>query len=301
MNFLAMQQELSDRLVAYDNSVSTDSTKLKRWINLAQQDICQKANWPFMLFHEIVQTSVDINAGTVAIDTGTTALTFTDAPAMSVVDRFIQFTGDSNWYKVTAHIAGATAATITPSYGGASNLTASTYKLRKLFYSTSSPLDSILDIKKMAPGRFLESANARDVDVFLPLYWDQGAVYKYIASVPDATGGIRFSLLYSPGTVENLQVRGIKALADMVADADLPLIPSRWHSAILDTAAFYGFSTLDDSRATSFYNKAEAVIQSMSETYDTDLGRQRVSRSLNTGILEGPAYVLPPQYGVNQA
>ena len=112
---------------------------------------------------------------------------------------------------------------------------------------------------------------------------------------------MRFSLLYSPGWPENLQVRGVKRLADMVLDTDTSLIPVRWQTGIIDLAAFYGFSTLDDTRAGTFYQKADAVINAMIETYDPDLGRSRVTRSLNTGILEGPAYVLPPQYGVNQA
>jgi hypothetical protein len=217
-----------------------------------------------------------------------------------VTDWFILFSGDSNWYKISSHTAGAFTATMTTSYGGTSNLSGSSYKLRKLFYSTSTPMSSILDIKKMAPGRFLESANARDTDVFLPLYWDGGAVYKYISSIPDSNGSVRFSFLYSPGTVENMQVRGIKSLSDMSSDSDVSIIPSRWHSAIIDLASFYGFSTLDDTRAQIFLVRAEKTIANMAETYAPDLGRVRISRSLNTGILEGPAYVLPPQYGVNQ-
>lgn len=296
-----MQQELSDRLGAFDQTVSGDATKLKRWINLAQQDICARQNWPFMYYHEIIQTVTDITTGTAAVAVAGTTVTLTSGPAPSCTDWFIRFGSDSNWYRVTAHTAGATTLTISPAYGGVSNLTAETFKLRKLFYATSTPLDSILDIKKMAPGRFLESANARDTDVFLPLYWDSGAVYKYMSSVPDSTGGLRISFLYSPSAVENLQVRGIKKLADLSGDSDVSIIPSRWHSAIVDLGAFYGFSALNDARATVFYQRSQQVVDDMLATYAPDLGRVRVTRSLTTGILEGPAYTLPPQYGVNQS
>jgi hypothetical protein len=253
-----------------------------------------------MYAHEIVPTVTDITTGTVSVNMASTTVTFSSAPSVSVTDWFILFSGDSNWYKISSHTAGTSTATMTTAYGGTSNLSGSSYKLRKLFYSTSTPMSSILDIKKMAPGRFLESANARDTDVFLPLYWDGGAVYKYISSIPDSSGSVRFSFLYSPGTVENMQVRGIKSLSDMSSDSDVSIIPSRWHSAIIDLAAFYGFSTLDDTRAQVFLARAEKTITNMAETYAPDLGRMRISRSLNTGILEGPAYVLPPQYGVNQ-
>lgn len=301
MSFLSMQEELSDRLAAYDNTVSSDAKKLKRWLNMAVQDITSRQNWPFMLAHEVVQTTGDYTTGTASVAAGSTLVTLSSPPATSAVDWFLRFANDSNWYRVIAHTASSPSATISPAYIGPTDLVSGAFKLRKLFYATSTPLDSILDIKKMTPGRFLESANSRDVDVFLPLYWDAGAVYKYISSIPGSDGGVRFSLLYSPAGPENLQVRGIKRLADMVADTDTSLIPSRWQTAIIDLAAFYGFSSLDDTRAGTFIQKAEQVIQAMAATYDADLGRSRVSRSLNTGILEGPAYVLPPQYGVNQA
>lgn len=296
-----MQQELSDRVGVYDQTISADATRLKRWLNLAQQDITARQNWPFMLAHEIIQTAVDITAGTVSINAASSSLTFSSGPAVSVSEYFIKFGTDANWYKISSHAAASTSATITPVYGGTSNLIGSAYTLRKVFYATSTPFDSILDIKKTATGRFLESASARDTDVFLPLYWDTGEVYKYISSIPDSTGGVRISFLYSPSTVQNLQVRGIKKLSDLSNDGDISIIPSRWHSAMIDLGAFYAFSSVDDTRATDFFNRSEKTIMSMAETFDLDLGRQRTTRSLSTGILEGPAYVLPPQYGVNQS
>ncbi len=301
MNFLTMQQELSDRLAAYDQTVSGDATKLKRWLNIAQQDITSRQNWPFMLAHEIIQTAVDITTGTIAVASGATTLTFTSGPAVSVSEYFIKFGTETSWYKISSHTAASTSAIITPAYGGTSNLTTSTYVLRKLFYATSTPFDSILDMKKTASGRFIMSANSRDTDVFLPLYWDSGEIYKYISSIPDSTGGVRVSFLYSPSAVENIQVRGIKKLTDLSADADISIIPARWHSTMIDLASFYGFSSLDDSRAKDFYAKAEAGVEAMAQTFDPDLGRHRVSRSVQTGISsEGPAFTLPSQYGVNQ-
>lgn len=296
-----MQQELSDRLAAYDQTVSADATKLKRWLNMAQQDITSRQNWSFMLAHEIIQTVTDITTGTIAVAAGATALTFTSAPAVSVAEYFIKFGSETSWYKISAHTAASTSATITPAYGGTSNLTASTYVLRKLFYSTSTPLDSILDMKKTAGGRFVESANSRETDVFLPLYWDTGEIYKYISSIPDSTGAIRFSFLYCPSAIENIQVRGVKKLTDLSADADISIIPSRWHSTILDLASFYGFSSLDDNRATTFYQKAGAGIETMAQTYGPDLGRIRVTKSLQDGISDGPLYTLPSQFGDPQS
>lgn len=293
-----MQQEVSDRVGAYDSTVSGDATKLKRWINMAVQDITARYNWPFMIYHEIIQTVTDTTTGTIAINSGSTALTFSSAPSVSVTDYFIKFSGDNNWYRVSSHTAASTSATISPAYGGTSNLSATSYTLRKLFYATSTPLDSILDIKSTVNGRMIDPVSPREADVFLPLYWDSGQVYAYLASIPDSTGGIRISFLHSPATVENLQVRGIKKLVDMSGDTDTPFIPVRWHSGILDLASFYAFSSLDDTRSTDFYNRAEVLIQSMTQVYSADLGRHRIMRPVDSGYIDGPVYTLPTQYGV---
>lgn len=293
-----MQQEVSDRVGAYDSTVSGDATKLKRWINMAIQDITARRNWPFMYYHETIQTVTDTTTGTVSISAASTTVTFSSGPAVSVTDYFIKFEGDNNWYRISSHTAAATTATLNVAYAGTSNLVAGTYTLRKLFYATATPLDSIVDIKSTANGRIIESANPREADVFLPLYWDSGQVYAYISSIPDTTGGIRISFLKSPADAENLQVRGIKKLVDLSADSDVPLVPVRWHSAILDLASFYAFSSLDDTRSTDFYNRAEAMIESMWQIYAADLGRQRIMRPVDSGYIDGPVYTLPAQYGV---
>lgn len=298
MTFLQMQQQLAYRLGAYDQSVSSDATKLKSFLNMAQQDITARQNWDFMLAHEIVQTVVDITTGTVSVSAGGTTVTFSSAPAVSVTDWFIKFSSSDNWYRISDHTAASTTATLTQAYGETSNLSSGTYTLRKLFYSTSTPLDSILDIKKTTDGSVLASSSARDTDVFLPLYWDSGEVYKYISSIPESDGDLRFSLIYSPSSVINLQVRGIKRLSDMSADSDVSVIPSRWHPTVVELGAYYGFSSLnDDSRAKMAYEKSELGVQSMASVYSPDLGRSRVMKSLTDGVAEGPAYTLPPQYG----
>jgi len=292
-----MQQELSDRLAAYDQTVSADATKLKRWLNMAQQDITSKANWPFMIANEIVQTVADITTGTVTISDASTALTFSSGPSVSVANWFIKFSTSNNWYQISSHTAASTSATLTTALGEGGNISAGTYKLRKLFYKTSTPLDGILDMKQFVTPVRLESVSPFVGDIFLPLYWDSGTVYKYISSPYSSTDGLQFSFVYSPSSVQNIMVRGIKKLSDLSSDTDTSIIPARWHSAIVDLASFYGFSSLDDTRATEFYGKANTGIEDMRRTYTPDLGRHRIMRSVDSGVLMDPAYNLPSNYG----
>src|SRR5262245_12973813 len=140
MNFLTMQQELSDRLAAFDQTVSADATKLKRWLNAAQQDVCSKRNWPFMIGHEIVQTVTDYTTGTVATTASSSSITFSGTISRSVANYFIKTSDSDDWYKISAHTAGSASATITPS--AITTNSAATFTIRKLWYYTSTPFDS---------------------------------------------------------------------------------------------------------------------------------------------------------------
>lgn len=297
MNFLTMQQELSDRLGVYDQTVSTDATKLKRWLNMAQQDVCAKKNWPFMVGHEIIQTVTDYTTGTCSVSAAGSTVTFSGTITDSKTNFFIKFSSADDWYKITAHTAGASTATITPSYGQTTDLTAGTFTIRKLWYYTSTPFDSILDIKKTVSGRRLESVNVRESDMFLPLYLSSGTPYQYILSIPDTTSGLALSFLYSPDTAINLQVRGIKKLSDLSSDSDTSIIPARWHSAVIDMASFYGFSSVDDTRAADFYKRAEIGIDDMSRVFSQDLGRHRIMRPIDAQNNVGPVYSWPSNFG----
>ena len=296
MNFLTMQQELSDRVGSYDETDSSDSTKIKRWLNLAVQDVCSRQNWQFLEYHEIIQGVPDITTGTVTISTNSTALTFSSAPSVSVTDYFIQFADTDNWYRISSHTASSTSATLSNAFGGSSNITAGAYTLRKLWYATSTPLDSIIYIKDTVNGKELTDLSPLVSDLLYPLYYDQGTPNGFIASIPNSSGGIRISFVDSPSEKTNFQVKGIAKLSDMSSDSDTSLIPTRWHSTVLDMAAFYAFSSVGDPRATNFYNKAEKGIQSMAETFSYSLGRHRVVRSLEDNLQTGPAYSLPPEY-----
>ena len=297
MQFSTMQAELSDRLGAYDNAVSADLTKIKRWLNMGQQYICGKMNWPFMTAYEIVQTVTDITTGTVSISASDTALTFSSAPAVSVANRYIKFSTSDDWYQITAHTAASTSATISPAYTDTSALSGGTYTVRKLLYTTTTPLDSYLDMKKTVNPSRLESLNQREGDFFLPLRLDTGDSWDYIMGPVDSTGNLQFSLVSPPSSVFNLMIRGVKKLSDMSADSDVSIIPGRWHDAIIDIGAHYGFVSLDDNRSQTELQRGEVKISEMARVYNTDLGRHRVMRGFDQNTFVDPAYTLPGAYG----
>jgi len=300
MDFLTMQQELGTRL-RFDYTNTSDSPKLKRWLNMAQQYICGKQNWGFMMQEEIIQTLPDITTGTVSINAGSTSLTFSSAPTVSTDGFYIKFSTANDWYQITSHVASSTSATISPAYGQSDNLTAGTYTVRKLLYTTSTPLIQILDMKQLTTPTRIISVSPREADFFLPLYYDQGVPYYYIMSSSNQISGPtttpKFSFILSPSTVMNIMVRGIINLTDMSADSDVSIIPIQWHDSIINIAAWYGFEALDDTRSRSELEMGELRIQDMARVYNQDLGRHRVMQRADNDSNFGLEWSLPSNYG----
>lgn len=295
--FLVLQQELESRLNAYSLSDATDLVKIKRWLNLAQQYICGKRIWPFMLAEEIVQTVTDITTGTVSIGASDTAGTFSSAPTASVANRYIQFSTTDDWYKITAHTASSTSFTISPAYVDTSALSGGTYTVRKLLYTTTTPFTQILDMKQLVSPSRIISRSARDADFFLPLYFSAGQVYTYIMSSPNSSGTPQFSFANSPDAVMNIMVRGIKNLSDMSSDSDVSLVPIPWHDALVNIGAYFGYQGLDDTRAAVELSIGERRIADMAQNLSHDLGRHRVMQSSEEGDGNDISYALPSQFG----
>lgn len=295
MQFLEMQQELADRLVAYDENVSEDATKLKRWLNMAQQYICgKKTYWNFMLSEEGITTVPDYTTGTITGTAGNNFVTVSSSIATSQAGNFIQFSSSNDWYKITTHTAATTILGISPVL--LTNQAASTFKIRKLLYTPTSMMQ-ILDMKQLVTPVSLISQSPRYADYFLPLYYGTGSPYMYILSTPYTTGAPQFSLLPSPSTAINLMVRGVKVLSNMVSDTDSSLIPVPWHDAMINIGAYYGFQGLDDTRAATELQIGEARIADMAKVYVGDLGRHRVMQPVDNNSNFGLQWALPSEFG----
>jgi len=293
--FLVLQQELADRLVAYDQTVTADATKLKRWLNLAQQYICGKRIWPFQFAEEIIQTVVDYTTGTVTVAAAGTTVTASATITDSKANQYIQFASSNDWYKITAHTAGTDTLTISPAAISAN--TSAEYTIRKLLYTTTTPLIQILDMKQLVTPARLISLSPRETDFLVPLYYDAGTPYYYIMSSPNSSGTPQFSFINSPDSVMNIMIRGIQKLTDMSADADVSLIPVPWHDALVNIAAYFGFQGLDDNRAATELKVGELRIEDMNRNYGHDLGRHRVMQSVENDSNFGLQWALPSEFG----
>lgn len=298
MNYGTMKAILAEDLSAYDETISSDATKLGRWLNMAYHEILGEWDWWFLKSRDIIQTATDYTTGTVSVAAGGTAVTASAVISTSMLGRYIKFSSSDDWYAITAHTAGTAALTIDPSYGQTSALTNGTYTIRKLFYTADSSIEKITSIQRTVTPGSLTAMNEENFDVVLPLYDTASIPYRYMTTVPTSAGQLQFVLHPAPSSVLNLYVNGAIDAPDFSSDTDVPIFGARWHSAILDRAAYYGFRKLDDTRSKESFEKSVITVSNMKIFSKPDSGRLRAMRSIDkTGTGTEAAFTLPAGYG----
>lgn len=297
MNFLTMQQETGAQL-GLDYTDSSQGPLIKRWINTAIKYIYSQAPWEFLRASTplVVQTVADITTGTVATTAGSTTITFSSAPTVSVAGRYIQTSSSLDWYNITAHTASSTSATI--EIAAITTASAATYTVRKFYYSTSSNVDRILQINNsIAPFHLKERSKE---------YFDSKYIYQQMTGLPliymmcglDSSGIWQFKLWPSPSTVQNLYIDYLLVGTDLSADTDTTLIPEKWHrTAVIEGACWQGYRFLDDTRAEgkSLEDFMVTVIERMKDEMLPSTNLHRVLNSIDESSLINE-FPLPPTY-----
>lgn len=267
MDFSVLQTRVANE-VGLDTTA--DATILGAWVNAAYKQVCGIENWPWLLKLATIQTVADITTGTVSIDAASTALTFSSGPAASVANQYmIQFTTVSDdWYLISAHNAGATSATLSVPFNGASNLTAVAYVLRKVFYSLASDTDRIVDARQSRTKNKLGAVDIRTFDRYLPDPTATGdPLYYYLAGI-DPSNAWQVGLYPIPSTAENIQIRYLCIPADMTG-TDLPNLPEKFHAVLIYGALYmFGHDYIDDSRIQSAKARYDQAVSDMRENYN---------------------------------
>lgn len=269
ISFLTLQQELAAEL-RMNLSDSEHATLIKRWLNLADDEIHSRYDWSWKFDREIVQTIADKTAGTVAISASGQTVTGTSTAFVSAdVGKFIQFSSSNDWYKVTA-VASATELTIEKPYVGSSALSAGTYKLRQVFYSLSSSVEKVLSARQTVTPAKLELVHYRAFDRLRPDQTSSGNPLVYVIWGYDSSNNWTFTLDPSPDSVMNVEVRFKKKRTDMSADADNPSTPEQWKNVLLDFGLVRGYEYVkpgindpSDKRSEQALARAERGVERM--------------------------------------
>lgn len=245
--------------------LTNDATKLGVWVNEAYRFLAGMREWPWLLKTSAIQTVTDITSLTASVNAASTAVTLsaTYTPTLAN-DYYIQFSTTDDWYLITAHTAGTDAVTITPAYQGSTNLSAGTCTIRKVFYSLASDVDRIIDMRQTVTDRQLVYIDPRTFDRQLPDPTATGTSYAYMLLGLDSSRSWRASFYPIPSAKTNILYRYYQKITDLSASDSVPIIPDKFHQAIVFTAlAMFGHPYIDDSRMQSAERRAKMLVSEM--------------------------------------
>lgn len=224
-------------------------TLVDRAINDAIQDIHSRYDWYWTLDREVVQTVADKTAGTVAVNSGATAVTgTTTAFASADVGKFIQFSTSNNWYKITA-AASATSLTLEANYVASSNLSGGTYTIRQFYYNVSASVDKILNVRQTIGPDALTPMTYRAFDIARPHPTSTGTPTVYFLYGVDSSNRLRFSVYPYPDSIMNLDIRYKGTATELSADGDAPAIPAKWRQVVIAGALYHRMRTVNPSES----------------------------------------------------
>lgn len=301
-SFLTLQQELAAQ-VGLDQTVSNQATLLKRWLNNSQQMILRSFEWPFLRSPTplVIQTFPDITTGTVATTAGSTSITFSTTPKdsngnnVSVSGFYIQTSSSKDFYKITAHTLGATAATI--EIACINTAAAATYLVRKQYYSTAANVDRIIQIFQDILPYQLTETTPEYFQSYNPGFLSSGTPRIYCMAGIDSNSGAgtpQFRLWPNPDAVINLRIEYFTTATDMVNDSEVSVIPAKWHTTILlEGAKAQGYSFLDDSRYGNSVQLFNSFIEEMKQEYEIGLHRHRITTAADNQPVGGNLGYMP--------
>lgn len=291
--FLQLRQDLADQ-VGLDQTVSSNDTLLKRWINKGQQKILRAFEWPFNRASTplVVQTVTDYTTGTVATTAGSTTVTFSATIAASKAGQYLQTSSSNDWYKITAHTAGTATATL--EIGALYAATAATYTIRKVYYSTDATVDRIIQVSQSVLPYQLTETTPEFFQAVNPGFLSSGTPRIYMPCGLDSSGYPQFRLWPNPDAAVNLSIDYLKVATDMSSNTDVSVIPAKWHtSVLLDAAAIEGYKFLDDGRDDEAQADFMRGLEDMKTEYETSMHRHRVMTSAENQPIGGSLGYMP--------
>lgn len=284
-----------------DSTNSTIQANVTRWLNYTQQDICARWPWPFLYSRENLVTVGDYITGTVSVNTGATTVTGAGTAWTSTQadgTYYLQFSTANDWYNVTGINTGPQTLTIEKGYAQPTNGTALTYTLRKFFYSLSSAVDEIIDIRNWNTPVKLIQVDMRFIDDLNPLVQSTNAPYAYMMFGTDSSGNLRFSPYPFPSDTRLFEFRTKIRPTDMVNATDLPTLPNKFAHILAWGAIALGFAYRQNSgMAGGWSKKFEDRLTQIKSEYRQTEDWQPILKSIDS-VQRSKWIQMPEQYPV---
>ena len=303
MTFLTAQKELAAQL-GLDYTQTDTATLLKRWLNLAYQDIVGWKNWSWVEGIDTVKTVIDSTETTLSVTASIalltpTTVTFSSTIATSQTNRYIQFEGSEDWYKITAHTATTATATIGTAYCGTVALVAGDFTIRTVYYSLASTTEKVLNCRRAASGsEYLPVISVNDIDKFDPFTDTTGDPDCIAFFGQDSTGYWQFTPYPYPDTAILLEFRVFKKATELSGDTDYAIFPDKFNSVWLDRAKAFGYEFLNDDRQGDAFRRSVGMLERFKCQDNVGVTKINVIESIDNGSVSNNQFVkLPDEYG----
>lgn len=294
MQFLDIQTRVAQETGL---DITTDATMIKAWINGAYQQLSGFFEWPWLLTNFILQTEADITDKTASVTAGGTTVTFNVAPSANSLASYymIKFTDSPNtgdWYFISTHTANTNTCTISVPYTGSTNYVAGACKIRRILYNLPTNIDRLADLRQSVTKLKIELIDRLTFDKMVPDPDNTGTpTYAYLSGMVasgSAKGAWQLSLYPLPNAVINIQGRGYITVTELSADSDTPLLPPKWHNALVFLSlALYGHDYIDDSRVQSAMAKSKEIMAEMLKEFNPFPGELHVIQPWDTRTPRG--------------
>jgi len=292
LNFRDMQDEVNS-IAKFNRTKSAQLDITKRAINETIQDIHGRYDWNWSKDRSIVQTVIDKTAGTVSISSGGTAVTGSGTSfASGDKDKYIQFSNNNDWYKISSQ-SSTTALVIEAPFTGSSALSAGTYTIRQFFYSISAT-EKILSMKESRNPRKLRFQDPKTFDMFHPFSDQTGTPRKWIPFGETSDGDLQFTLWPYADEVYNFDVSRKLFATELSGDTDEPDLPPKWRNVIVTGAVLRvmpHLALLNKDFGTSLLTRQESRYERM---IDRMLSDAEPDTDYNPGIRSSDTLLLPP-------
>lgn len=268
MTYVKIRKRIAELCGLPYNDTTTDpndtiATKIGEWVNNRYQLLAGRRSWNWRIKDAIIQVEADRTTGTVTATFGSTTITFSSAPTVSVAGYWIKFSDTEDWYIVSTHTASSTTAVLTKGYLGTTSSTL-TYTLRKVYQALPTDVGKVLSVRQTRTDFKLRYVPIRLIDEVVPDRVSTGTPMYYTIAGLDSTNAYRMEVYPVPNTSMNLSIRYYSILTAMSSDSESPLFPSEFHDFLIwDVLATYGYIFIDDTRLNEAKRNVADIYQSL--------------------------------------
>lgn len=264
---------------------TSENTKIAAIINQVYRDIYTAHDWWWLVKRSIITTSDDITTGTINVTNNSTTVTFSSAPTPSIAGRVLYVSGNTRdsgaVYRISTHVAGATAAALDAVYTGA-NDTAAGYNVWHDSYDLPADTGKLFSVKRFGyawPLRLIGPQEMRTIKLYsTSVGKPEIASLDDFDTTGDPTTQRQLVVHPYPDNLYRMELHYKQQLNTELSSTTQPFIPDEFRQLIIYGALAQGFAVYRDDPTNSqmyqgFYQAALTKATQTHREYGEDYPR----------------------------